>query len=370
MNLRSRRLAWYRWASIDGFGVATLRRLEAVFGSLETAWRTPLPLLQQRGGLNKNQVQALTAALDTPPPLPPRRWLAPADPAFPAPLRQLDRPPLQLFWQGKGSTWAYLNRRQAVAVVGSRTASDHALAWAERLGRHMAEAGWPVVSGLAAGVDAAAHRGCLAGQGRPVGVLGTHLQRTYPQDNQSLQQQVGAAGLLFSEQPPGEAVRRGHFAARNRLLVSLVQALVVVECPRRSGALIAARLAQEAGVPLWAVPADAGRDSAEGSNQLLQQGANLLLHGEDLSASLGPGPLSSPRKQAVTHHQAATHCQGAPASDMTRLLLGQLGQPRTLEELQEQVGAEDQGLLLTRLFQLQLDGAVRSLPGLRWVRIR
>ena len=364
MNLRSRRLAWYRWASIDGFGVATLRHLEAVFGSLETAWQTPLPLLQQRGGLNKNQVQALTAALETPPPLPPRRWLAPADPAFPAPLRQLDRPPLQLFWQGKGSTWAYLNRRQAVAVVGSRTASDHALAWAERLGRHMAEAGWPVVSGLAAGVDAAAHRGCLAGQGRPVGVLGTHLQRTYPQDNHSLQQQVGSAGLLFSEQPPGEPVRRGHFAARNRLLVSLVQALVVVECPRRSGALIAARLAQEAGIPLWVVPADAGRSSAEGSNQLLQQGATVLLHGEDLSASLGPGPLLSPQKRTVTHQQVV------PTSGMAQLLLGQLGQPRTLEELQEQVGAEDQGLLLTQLFQLQLDGAVRSLPGLRWVRIR
>ena len=363
MNLRSRRLAWYRWANIDGFGMATLQRLEAVFGSLDTAWQTPLPLLQRRGGLNKTQVQALTAALDMPPPLPPRRWLAPADPAFPDPLRQLDRPPLQLFWQGKGSTWAYLNRRQAVAVVGSRTASDHALAWAERLGRHMAEAGWPVVSGLAAGVDTAAHRGCLAGHGRPVGVLGTPLERAYPQDNQGLQQRVGVVGLLFSEQPPGEPVRRGDFTARNRLLVSLVKALVVVECPRRSGALIAARLAQEAGAPLWVVPADAGRSSAEGSNELLQQGAAVLLHGEDLSSKLGPGPLLSSPQQTVTHQQAA------PTAGMAQLLLGQLGQPRTLEELQEQVGAEDQGLLLTQLFQLQLDGAVRSLPGLRWVRI-
>ncbi len=363
MNLRSRRVAWYRWARIDGFGVATLRRLEAVFGNLDAAWQMPLPVLQHRGGLNKNQMKALTAALEPSPPLPPRRWLAPTDPAFPNPLRQLDRPPLQLFWQGKGSTWAYLNRKQAVAVVGSRTASDHALAWAERLGRHMAEAGWPVVSGLAAGVDAAAHRGCLAGHGRPVGVLGTHLQRVYPQENESLQQRVGSAGLLFSEQPAGEPVRRGHFAARNRLLVSLVQALVVVECPRRSGALIAARLAQEAGVPLWVVPADAGRSSAEGSNQLLQQGAAMLLHGDDLSTNLGPGPLLSRRKETVSNRQAAS------ASPMAQLLLEQLGQPRTLEELQEQVGAEDQGLLLTQLFQLQLDGAVRPLPGLRWVRI-
>ena len=365
MNLRSRRLAWYRWACIDGFGVATLQRLEAVFGSLEAAWQTPLPVLQRRGGLNKNQLKTLAIALDTPPPLPPQCWLAPTDPAFPAPLRQLDRPPLQLFWQGKGSTWPYLNRRQAVAVVGSRTASDHGLAWAERLGRDMAEAGWPVVSGLAAGVDAAAHRGCLAGHGRPVGVLGTHLQRSYPQDNQDLQQQVGTDGLLFSEQPAGVPVRRGHFAARNRLLVSIVKALVVVECPRNSGALIAARLAREAGVPLWVVPADAGRRSAEGSNQLLQRGAAVLLDGDDLCRKLGPGPLLSRQKE----EEALPSQQTEPPCSMAQLLLEQLGQPRTLEELQEQVGAEDQGLLLTRLFELQLDGAVRSLPGLRWVRV-
>ena len=239
-------------------------------------------------------------------------------------------------------------------MVGSRTASDHALAWAERLGRHMAEAGWPVVSGLAAGVDAAAHRGCLAGlwAGR-WGCWAPTCKRVYPQENQSLQQRVGSAGLLFSEQPAGEPVRRGHFAARNRLLVSLVQALVVVECPRRSGALIAARLAQEAGVPLWVVPADAGRSSAEGSNQLLQQGAAMLLHGDDLSLTLALVPSCLAGRRTVSNRQAAS------ASPMAQLLLEQLGQPRTLEELQEQVGAEDQGLLLTQLFQLQLDGAVR-----------
>jgi len=104
--------------------------------------------------------------------------------------------------------------------------------------------------------------------------------------------------------------------------------------------------------------------SAEGSNQLLQQGAAVLLHGDDLSSVLGPGPLLARQKDPVTDRQAA------PTSGMARLLLEQLGQPRTLEELQEQVGAEDQGLLLTQLFQLQLDGAVRSLAGLRWVRIR
>ncbi|MYK06957.1 MAG: hypothetical protein F4040_04445, partial [Synechococcus sp. SB0670_bin_20] len=95
MNLRSRRLAWYRWASMDGFGVATLRRLEAVFGSLEAAGQVPLPVLQQRGSLNKTQVQALTAALDTPPPQPPRRWLAPSDPAFPARVDTSPSPPDQ-----------------------------------------------------------------------------------------------------------------------------------------------------------------------------------------------------------------------------------------------------------------------------------
>ena len=344
---------------MSGCGVASLQRLQARFGSLSAAWEASVGDLKHRGGLSRHQLQALVAARGKPATAVPQRLLTPLDPALPDALRQLERPPLQLFWTGKGSTWAYLRRRQAVAVVGSRCASDHAIAWAERLGKQLAIAGWPVVSGLAAGIDAAAHRGCLAGNGRPVGVLATSLQRSYPEDNRALQEKIGRTGLLLTEQSPGQGINRGHFATRNRLLVGLVCALVVVECSRQSGALIAAQLAQGSGLPVWCVPADAGRTSAEGSNQLLQNGAALLLHPEELCRILGPGPL--PATASVNSSAATTE------SRVGRQLLTQLNEPHTLEQLQSSVAAGEQRTLLTQLLQLQAEGLIRSLPGLRWV---
>ena len=359
-NLYRQRSAWCRWAAVSGCGVASLQRLQARFGSLSAAWEAPIDDLKQRGGLARHQIRALVAARGKPATAPPQRLLTPLDPALPDALRQLERPPLQLFWSGKGSTWAYLRQRQAVAVVGSRCASDHAVAWAERLGRQLAIAGWPVVSGLASGIDAAAHRGCVAGNGRPVGVLATSLQRSYPEDNRALQDRISRTGLLLTEQSPGQGINRGHFATRNRLLVGLVRALVVVECSRRSGALIAAQLAKASGLPVWCVPADAGRTSAEGSNQLLQNGAALLLRPEELCQTLGPGPLPATTGEA-----------NAPAvatkSRVGRQLLEQLSEPHTLEQLQGSVAADEQRTLLTQLLQLQAKGLIRSLPGLRWV---
>jgi DNA processing protein len=163
---------------------------------------------------------------------------------------------------------------------------------AEALGRALAEAGWPVVSGLAEGIDAACHQGCLGAGGRPVAVLGTPLERVYPRHHGPLQRQVAEQGLLISEHPRGAQVRAGHFASRNRLQVALSKAVVVVECPEHSGALHSARLAWRQQLPLWVVPADAARDSARGSNRLLGESASVLLEPADLVAQLGPGPLA------------------------------------------------------------------------------
>ena len=202
-----------------------------------------------------------------------QRCLLLGDPSLPEALHQLERPPLQLFWQGQGWLWPSLRMRQAVAVVGTRRPSRHGEAMARALGQALAQAGWPVVSGLAEGIDAAAHRGCLEANGRPVGVLGTPLERVYPRHHTALQAEVGHRGLLVSEWAPGTPVRPGHFAQRNRLQVALAQAVVLVECPLRSGALQSAQLALDAGLPLWVVPGHAGRVRASGSNPLLDTGA-------------------------------------------------------------------------------------------------
>ena len=276
----------------------------------------------------------------------PSNVLTPLDQIWPQGLNKLDRPPLVLHQQGRADVLAWLGQRRAVAVVGTRAASDHGLRMAEHLGSVLAGAGWPAASGLAEGIDAAAHRGCLAADGVPVAVLGTPLDRVYPRHHQALQEEVARNGLLLSERQPGESVQPGHFAARNRLLVSLSCALVVVECPDRSGALISARLAAEQQCPVWVVPGDAGRWSSRGSNRLLQNAAAPLLSPKELVEHLGPGPC---------HKANAT----APA------LVKALGAGASIEQLQQTLKLPA-GRLASDLLELELAGQVVCESGFLW----
>ena len=370
-----RRLWWRIWSAAPGIGWRRLRELEQAFGSLDRAWQaSPQELgevLARTKGFGPRSLelaQAYRNAVGATPLSRPataeerRRWrghrvLIPGDAALPQSLAKLERPPIQLHWQGRGSLWACLRKRQAVAVVGTRHPSRQGESMATAIGRALAEAGWPVVSGLAEGIDAAAHRGCLEAKGRPVGVLGTPLERVYPRHHESLQEQVGREGLLVSEQPPGGAVRAGHFAARNRLQVALAGAVVLVECPHGSGALHSARLAWTTGTPLWVVPADVGRAIAAGSNSWLAQGASPLLDPADLIRSLGPGPLQAP----------ARPCPQAPAGLIEReaALLAALGTGASLDQLCQRL-RQAPGRISERLLQLEMAGLVRSQPGLWW----
>jgi len=238
---------------------------------------------------------------------------------------------------------------------------------ARQLGAVLAEAGWPVVSGLAEGIDGAVHRGCLEAGGVPVGVLGTPLHRVYPRHHVALQAQVGEQGLLISELPPGCRVQAGHFAGRNRLLVALAAALVVVECPDRSGALLSAELAWKHELPIWVVPADAGKTSAMGSNRLLVQGATPLLSPVDLIASLGEGPFKS-TSRTLPPSPIASSLPLASALSMTskrHALLGALGSGSSLDQLSLDLGWSCQEITAA-LLELELAGLVLAQPGLRW----
>lgn len=370
------RLWWLLWAAVPGLGISALRQLMLAFGSLQGAWAAPTELLRELPGFGAARLAAIAAHRARWGAEPLRAWrasgqpgpgcLLPGEPACPAAIAALARPPLALYWRGQGSSWAPLRRRQAVAVVGTRRPSAHGLAMAEALGVALAQAGWPVVSGLAAGIDAAVHRGCLRAGGRPVAVLGTALERVYPRHHQALQQQVGRCGLLISEQPPGTGVLAGHFAARNRLQVALAGAVVLVECPRRSGALHAARMAREAGLPLWVVPADAAKSSAAGSNDLLARDAAALLAPADLVRALGPGPLApGSRPERAAGQRIAAAAAPPAASSAARTLLAAVGSGASLVQLSEQLGLASSALL-PQLLALELAGQLRAEPGLCW----
>jgi DNA processing protein len=366
---RERRLWWLLWASCPGLGWVSLRAIEAHFGGLAAAWNAPVEQFPRLEGVATDWRKRVACFREHWGAQPLESWamhvqggrrvLVPGDPASPGSLKQLSRPPLGLHWRGRGVLWPLLARRQAVAVVGTRRPSRAGLAMAESIGRALAQAGWPVVSGLADGIDAASHRGCLQAGGCPVAVLGTPLERVYPSHHRDLQEQVGRKGLLISEQPPGGSVCAGHFAARNRLQVALASAVVLVECPDRSGALHSAQLAWEQQLPLWVVPGDAARLSARGSNRWLGRGATVLLEPADLVRQLGVGPLgSSPSAvQSVSGDSTV-----APQDSE---LLQALADGASLEQLCLAL-EQPASALAPRLLALELAGIVRAEPGLQW----
>ena len=401
---QAQRLWWLLWCGCPGIGWQRLARLQAAFGGLDRAWQAPDQVLAQRAGFRGRlleQVGAYRQHWGADPlgqsTIPGRlaglgwhRCLLPGDLAWPGALTRLARPPLQLHWQGQGQLWAPLRQRQAVAVVGTRHPSRHGLAMARALGSALARAGWPVVSGLAEGIDGAVHQGCLAAGGAPVAVLGTPLERVYPRHHQTLQAQVAEAGLLITEHPPGTPVRPGHFACRNRLQVALAQAVVVVECPEQSGALHSASLAWDQGLPLWAVPADAGKLSAAGSNRLLACGASVLLDPEALVRQLGPGPLAALPALASPVDGVPSQPSGAgiapvapvaarpgpgafspqpgplpPLAGSQRALLAAVGAGASLEQVCERLELGAAGASRA-LLELELLGWLRADPGLWW----
>ncbi len=293
----------------------------------------------------------------------PGHVLLPCDPDWPAGFERLERPPLSIQWQGSRALLSMLSLQQAVAVVGTRRPSSHGLRMANVLGRVFAQAGWPLVSGLAEGIDATAHRACLEAGGSPVAVLGTPLQRCYPSEHRCLQQEVAQAGLLLTELRDSERVMRSSFALRNRLLVSVTRAVVVVECPKNSGALHSAAVARSLGIPVWVVPGDALRESVQGSNALLQSGALPLITPQALVDQLGRGPCVSVSEQSES---TALNSEKPLASGSMQIrLLKLVNDDSSLDEMVKALRSTPESVA-AELLKLELAGLVVAQPGLRW----
>jgi DNA processing protein len=217
------------------------------------------------------------------------RWVARSDPAFPRRLGQIHDPPPGLFVRGEASL-ALLDR-PCVAVVGARACSSYGTAVALAFGNELAAAGAVVISGLARGVDAAAHRGALEA-GETVAVLGCGIDRDYPRAHAALAAAVAQRGLVVSEYPPGVEPAPWRFPARNRIVAGLALATVVVEARERSGALITADLALDEGREVLTVPGEITSQLSRGTNQLLRLGATPATCAEDVLVAIGLEPAS------------------------------------------------------------------------------
>lgn len=221
------------------------------------------------------------------------RWLGRRDPGFPPRLGSIHDPPPGLFVRGHSDL--ELLRRPAVAIVGARACTDYGAHVARSLARELAAAGVVVISGLARGVDAWAHRGSLEPGGEAVAVLGCGIDRDYPRAHAALASQIAERGLIVSEYPPGVAPAPWRFPARNRILAGLALATVVVEARERSGALITADLALEEGREVLAVPGEITSSLSRGTNALLRLGAAPVTCADDVLEAIGverPPPVS------------------------------------------------------------------------------
>jgi DNA processing protein len=299
--------------------------------------------------------------------------LAPSDPAYPPLLRGSADPPGALYVRGSLEA----DDRLAVAVVGARRATPYGLDLATRLGRDLAAAGFTVVSGLARGIDAAAHRGALEGGGRTLAVLGSGVDRIYPEEHAALADAIAAGrGAVLSEMPLGTAPKAGHFPLRNRIIASLAWATVVVEATRDSGSLITANLALQEGRVVFAVPGNVGELNAEGTNALLRAGAHCCRSASDVTEDLGPQVVEAAAGIAAQRATADLAVDGAGESTETaslsaaeREVLGALSRTRGLDvdALGKKCGLPP-GELQAALLNLELRGLARTIAGPRYLR--
>lgn len=281
-------------------------------------------------------------------------------PGYPECFEALRDPPGVVFLRGREE----LLSRPAVAVVGRRASTSYGRRVAEELGAGLARAGVVTVSGLALGIDGAAHRGALAAGGETAAALGTGVDVPYPRAHGPIFERIGREGLLVSEFLPGETARAHHFPRRNRLIAAMSGAVVVVEAARRSGALITAGHALDLGRPVGAVPGSIYRTGSEGTNRLLRDGAHPVLSAADALDLL---PFSCRPARDEDDAQTALLPAGPVDGPASRVWEALDGPSRSVDELVERTGL-DARRILAALTLLEVDGQVRRDGGARYRR--
>ncbi|MCW3835364.1 DNA-processing protein DprA [Sphingomonas canadensis] len=351
-DAREDRLRLIRSANV---GPVTYAQLIARFGGAAAALEA-LPMLAARGGGRAPQIAdrdlvlreiARVERLGA-------RYLFLGDPGYPALLAELDSAPPVLIVRGDGGIAA----RSCVAMVGARNASAAACRFARQLAHALGEAGVTVVSGLARGIDTAAHAGSI-GTGT-IGVIASGIDRAFPPENRELQERIAQDGLLVAEQPPGTEPLARFFPSRNRIIAGLCLGTVVVEAAPRSGSLITARIAAEAGREVMAVPGSPLDPRAQGCNLLIREGATLVQSADDILEAVRPIDPRALRAPPVAFGAAPPADPGDAERAAVAALLGPV--PVAIDELIRQSGLPP-AVVQTVLLELELGGRLERHAG-------
>jgi len=379
--------AWLRLALTPGVGNDTARRLLAAFGLPQAIFG------QSAAALRQLVSPAQASALAMPPPKLEAQvqaaaaWLAGAeadqgralvtlgDTRYPAALLAIEDPPLMLYLLGQTRLLAAEPSAngwpdRALAMVGSRNPTPQGAQNARQFARALAEAGLAVVSGLALGVDGAAHEGALAACDEAaaatrlvtLAVIGTGIDRVYPRQHRALAHRIAAQGLIVSEFPLGTPPLPAHFPKRNRLIAGLARGALVVEAALASGSLITARQACEQGKEVFAIPGSIHSPQSRGCHALIRQGAKLVETAEDVLEELHWPPAPGAGHEETQARPQEPVPAGSQSGDDSALLTALGADPVGLDALQARTGL-DTATLQARLLELELGGQVGRLPG-------
>lgn len=363
--------AWMRLRTLEGIGDHTLLALVREWHSPDAVLAAPADELVQRGcsprlaevitrGPDGDACRRIARELDA---IARKRISVRAilDPAYPSRLRTIADPPPLLYVSGSLEESDQL----AVAVVGARRATPAGQMITERLANELAAAGFTIVSGLARGVDAAAHRGALTAGGRTVAVLGCGLGRTYPAEHERLRHEIEERGAVVSELPLDAPPHSGHFPRRNRIISGLSLGVIVTEAAIDSGSLITARLAAEQGREVFAVPGFVRAETSRGTHALIKEGAALIEEGQDVIDAIAPQLEPSTRARLVTPRKQAV---AEDLGNHERLVYDALSyDPLTVDHLYERTGLPVAAVMAS-LLSLELQRRVRQLPGQRYLK--
>ncbi len=321
---------------VEGFGRAQAEAL--------AAWETQVDLALE---LTKIQERGLTI-------------LTQEDELFPPLLKAIHDPPLVLY------VWGELQKRDhnAISVVGSRHATMYGLNAAKKMSFQIAYSGYTVISGLARGIDTAAHEAALAAKGRTIAVIGSGLGRLYPPENMALAERIAASGAVISEYPVDRIADKQTFPYRNRIVAGWSSGLLVVEAPLRSGSLITAQQATEQGRTVYAVPGPIDRPTSAGCNRLIQQGAKLVMDGADVLDDLTALFPTAPLAPKVEMQRPAVTL----TLDEEILYKAIDGEERHIDDLATRCGLTPATMNVT-LMRLEMKRLIRALPGRRYVRL-
>jgi DNA processing protein len=367
-------VGWLALALTPGLGARTAGKLLREFGSPDAIFNASLTELEAQ-----HLPAAVAQAIHSRQPLSNAakelagvqavgcRLLTWDEPEYPSRLREIYDPPPLLYVIGN----AELLNRHVISIVGARRPSHYGNQMAERLAKDLADRGLVISSGLARGIDASAHKGALgSANGATIGVLGCGIDVVYPKENKKIFQQIEQRGAIISEFPMGTFPAPQNFPIRNRIIAGMALGVVVVEGAQYSGSLITARLAMEFGREVFGVPGNATQPSSFGPNQLIKQGAKLVTGWEDVVEEL-PTPVRAelmPVETASPEERAALVEEGLAPAERPLYELLSVDNARHVDELVESSGLSSSEVLAA-LFDLELKGVVRQLPGKQFVKV-